>query len=307
MSESNVISKSELGLKIRQLREMKKMSRMDFCGDETRLSVKQLARIESGKSLPSINSILFISQRLNISVSDLVDTEKFMLSPRYNELKSLLLRGFIYGNPQQTQKYMEIFTEIELKFFNTLSEEEQLQIQILKTLHIKDYPNRLNFIDEIIQDYFQQVRKKSRFSENDLMILSMYYLHTYHHPYEQEIFDNFLTQLFAQSINAMNLEANLVNRTLYAAASTLIKDKRYHKLFDLTDISIALMVRNSDFQRMPVALMLQGKYWLLEKQDEIKAGEKYQEASQLARLQQDTFLAEKIMVEWEVDFKLKSA
>lgn len=44
----------DLRQKIEQLRLEKGLSRPDFCGDESELTVRQLARIESGQLQPSI-------------------------------------------------------------------------------------------------------------------------------------------------------------------------------------------------------------------------------------------------------------
>ena len=45
--------KSEIGKKLRRLREEKGMTREVLCNDESELTVRQLVRIEKGESLPS--------------------------------------------------------------------------------------------------------------------------------------------------------------------------------------------------------------------------------------------------------------
>ena len=44
---NSLICISDFGIKVRHLRESKGIVREDFCGDETELSVRQLARIET--------------------------------------------------------------------------------------------------------------------------------------------------------------------------------------------------------------------------------------------------------------------
>ena len=46
----------KFGEKIRLMREEKGISREEFCGDETELSVRQLARIELNQSIPNLNT-----------------------------------------------------------------------------------------------------------------------------------------------------------------------------------------------------------------------------------------------------------
>ena len=43
-----------IGQKIKEIRIEKGISRPDFCGDEQELTVRQLSRIESGASQPSL-------------------------------------------------------------------------------------------------------------------------------------------------------------------------------------------------------------------------------------------------------------
>lgn len=49
--------KSEIGKKLRRLREEKGMTREVLCNDESELTVRQLVRIEKGESLPSLKKI----------------------------------------------------------------------------------------------------------------------------------------------------------------------------------------------------------------------------------------------------------
>ena len=49
--------KKEVGKRIRMLREMKHITRETLCDDETEITVRQLARIESGQSSPSLSKV----------------------------------------------------------------------------------------------------------------------------------------------------------------------------------------------------------------------------------------------------------
>lgn len=44
------------GDKIKNLRALKGLTQEEVCGDQTELSVRQLARIEAGKSVPTLNN-----------------------------------------------------------------------------------------------------------------------------------------------------------------------------------------------------------------------------------------------------------
>ena len=64
--------KVAIGKKIRELREQRKMTRELLCEDETRLTVKQLARIEAGNSIPSLLTLEFIAQQLHIEMYQII-------------------------------------------------------------------------------------------------------------------------------------------------------------------------------------------------------------------------------------------
>ena len=68
MSERKVA----IGKKIRELREQRKMTRELLCEDETRLTVRQLARIEAGDSIPSLLTLEFIAQQLHIEMYQII-------------------------------------------------------------------------------------------------------------------------------------------------------------------------------------------------------------------------------------------
>lgn len=61
-----------IGKKIRELREQRKMTRELLCEDETRLTVRQLARIEAGDSIPSLLTLEFIAQQLRIEMYQII-------------------------------------------------------------------------------------------------------------------------------------------------------------------------------------------------------------------------------------------
>ena len=64
--------KVAIGKKIRELREQRKMKRELLCEDETRLTVRQLARIEAGDSIPSLLTLEFIAQQLRIEMYQII-------------------------------------------------------------------------------------------------------------------------------------------------------------------------------------------------------------------------------------------
>ena len=85
-----------VGKKIKEIRIEKGISRPVFCGDEQELTVRQLSRIESGASQPSLPKFYYIARRLGVLAYSLM-TDFSALPSGYLELKYQVLREPIYG------------------------------------------------------------------------------------------------------------------------------------------------------------------------------------------------------------------
>lgn len=79
-----------IGQKIKEIRIEKGISRPDFCGDEQELTVRQLSRIESGASQPSLPKLDYIARRLGVPVYSLMP-DFSALPSAYLELKYQIL------------------------------------------------------------------------------------------------------------------------------------------------------------------------------------------------------------------------
>lgn len=90
------------GEKVRGLRLEKGISREELCGDEAELSVRQLARIELGQSIPSLAKVIFIAKALEVSVGYLTDGANLELPKRYRVKISHFKDSDLYGRSQIT-------------------------------------------------------------------------------------------------------------------------------------------------------------------------------------------------------------
>lgn len=115
-----------VGTRIRKLRQKLGLSQEEFCNDQSQLSVRQLIRIESGKSLPSLTRLKYIAERLAISISQLVEENDMILPSRYQELKYLIMRTPTYREKEQVIQLNQYFDEIYRDFFAKLPEDEKV-------------------------------------------------------------------------------------------------------------------------------------------------------------------------------------
>lgn len=93
----------EFGKKIKRLRLAKKISRSEFCGDESELSIRQLIRIENGESRPILTKLKYIAERLGVEDYKLMPSY-IELDKEYLELKYFLMRIPTYEDETIAQK-----------------------------------------------------------------------------------------------------------------------------------------------------------------------------------------------------------
>ncbi|MDS5640145.1 helix-turn-helix domain-containing protein [Streptococcus pneumoniae] len=93
----------EFGEKIKRLRLAKKISRSEFCGDESELSIRQLIRIENGESRPTLTKLKYIAERLEVEDYKLMPSY-IELDKEYLELKYFLMRTPTYEDETIAQK-----------------------------------------------------------------------------------------------------------------------------------------------------------------------------------------------------------
>lgn len=165
----------KFGEKIRLMREEKEISREEFCGDETELSVRQLARIELNQSIPNLSKASFIANRLGVKLGTLTDGDNLELPKRYKELKYLLLRTPTYGDQVRLDRKNDYFDEIAEVFYDVIPEEERLIIDCLQSKFDVHFSEDVNFGEGILNDYFGQVNRKKVFTINDLILIDLYF------------------------------------------------------------------------------------------------------------------------------------
>lgn len=168
--------KIEIGKKIKTMRMARGWTQADLCGDETELTIRQLARIENGQAMPTIPKLAYLAQQLDVNLQDLVDLATVELHKKYLALKNKLIRYHTYGDPDRIAQQEQIFDEIYDEFYENLPEEEQLSVEILQVQANVFSSLDVGFGLGLLEEYFQQVLKKNVYSSNDLLIINVYFL-----------------------------------------------------------------------------------------------------------------------------------
>lgn len=295
----------KFGVKVRSLREKKGISREEFCGDETELSVRQLARIELEQSIPNLSKAQFIANQLGVTLGTLTDGDSLELPRRYEELKYLLLRTPTYGDKVRLERKLEYFDEISEKFYEIIPEEERLMIDCLQSKLDVHFSDDVNFGEGILNDYFGQVNRKKNFNVNDLILIDLYFIcmeavKEYEGIYSIDFYDRLMEKLMNQK--RLSPETDLIlNNVLLNNIALAFRFKREDYIERVIEISNQIMTEIHDFQRRPILSLVEWKYYLKLKGDFLAAEQAFTNATLFANLVGDTYLENKLKAEWEQD------
>ncbi|VHE23470.1 transcriptional regulator Rgg4/ComR [Streptococcus pyogenes] len=296
------------GGKVKVLRLEKRISREDLCGDESELSVRQLARIELGQSIPSLSKVIFIAKALNVSVGYLTDGADLELPKRYKELKYLILRTPTYMDDGKLQVREEQFDEIFEDYYDKLPEEEKIIIDCLQATLDTLLSENTNFGIDLLQEYFNQIKTKVRFRQNDLILLELYLAYLdiegMDGQYSDKIFyDSSLDNLSEQFEQFELDELFIVNKIIIDISSLSLKNNRLDNLEKAIEMSQKIMAKIQDWNRMPILKLIEWKYFLIKQKDIIKAEQSFMKACLFAQMTADQYLENKLIQEWEKDVK----
>ena len=299
---------NDLGDKVRLLREEKGLSRPVFCGDESELSVRQLVRIEKGEFRPTIKTLEYIAERLEIPSYVLMPDYK-ELPKRYQELKYFLLHHPDYGDKELQEQKEEYFDEIFENFYDALPRDEKMIVDCLQAIDEVRATDNEQYGIALLDESFEELWNQREFSFSDLLKIRLYFLCSYLENIKKGqlfISEQQKLQLMFQKVcnNVENSGTDnlfLVRDVLFAGLGSceLLNDLELFKL--AVEKLNWISEKTRDFQKQPIVLMVEWKYYLQTDYDTAK--QKYEEAKMMARM----FGNEKLIVsldnEWAEDLE----
>nr|WP_026183247.1 helix-turn-helix domain-containing protein [Streptococcus minor] len=303
-----MMDNKEFGQKVRALREEQKITREELCGDETELSVRQLARIELGQNAPTLSKVTYIAQALGVSIGRLTGGEDLELPRRYKELKYQILRAPTYLDEVRLQEREAQFDEIFTDYYDQLPEEERLMVDCIQATMDVALSQNIDFGIGIIQDYFEQVKRKKHLLENDLILLELYFICLIISNFDAKIynsqnFDNLVENLLEQEKYGDIDNLFLVNKALIKAFGASVRLKKYKKLEEIAVTCRRIMTTTGDFQKMPILNLIEWKYYLYSLNDLPSAEACFENAIKFSQIISDDYLEENLNSEWNKDKK----
>ena len=287
--------KDSIGLRIKTERERQQMSREVLCLDGAELTVRQLIRIEKGESLPSLDKLSYIAKRLGKNMSDLLDHDNITIPDEYYEMKNRLIKFPTYRNPERIKSKLALIEEVYEKFFELLPEEELLTLDILENILSFTNWEESPKVEEIYEDLFEQVKRKKKFSTNDLLVINYYFFHLYgRKQYDKKLFERIVKRVLNQEIWTDDVYNIVLFNDLMAIAALKIFHNSFSDFLTVVDKALAVIEKSQFYSYKPSVFVLKAKYELLHKGNKKEAAENYDKAIMFASVLEDSVLEESI-------------
>ena len=297
--------KIEIGKRIREERERQELTREQVCDTEDELTIKQLMRIELGRSLPTIVKLQYISDKLGVSLNYLLGETKLDIPEEYYRSKYKIMKSPVYGDPGRIKKKLEDIEKLYEKYIEILPEDELLAIDIIeRTLNFMIMEEE-NLNEEVFEDYLNQVLRKDKYSLNDLLLISYYALRCQDYDYDKERIEKFRRKLIKQELQGEELFNIELMGALAAIAGIYVMHHDYKDMKSVVDKLYEIMHSCMQHSYQPGIAIFEAKYYLYYENDINKARELYNTATVLAEAFGDQVFIKNLKMEMEKDLNIK--
>ena len=293
--------KIEIGKRIREERERQGLTREQVCDTEEALTVKQLMRIELGRSLPTIVKLQYISDKLSVSLNYLLGETKLDIPEDYYKAKYKLMKSPVYGDSERIKKKLKDIEELYDNYIDVLPEDELLAIDLIeRTLNFM-ISEEESLIESVFEDYLVQALKKETYSLNDLLLISYYAFRCQDYDYDKERIEKFRRKLINQELQGEELFNVELIGALSAIAGIYVMHHDYKEMKSVVDKMYVLIDKTLQQAYKPAVLVFEAKYYLFYENNRDKATELYNTATVLAEAFGDQVFIKNLKMEMEND------
>ena len=297
--------KVEIGKRIRQERERQGLTREQVCDTEEEITVKQLMRIELGRSLPTIVKLQYISDKLGVSLNYLLGETKLDIPEDYYKAKYKLMKSPVYGDPERIKKKLKDIEELYDNYIEILPEDELFAIDIIeRTLNFMVMEED-SLIESVFEDYLTQALKKEAYSLNDLLLISYYAFRCQDYDYDKERIEKFRHKLIRQELQGDELFNVELIGALSAIAGIYVMHHDYKEMKSVVDKMYVLIDKTLQQAYKPAVLVFEAKYYLFYENNINKATELYHTATVLAEAFGDQVFIKNLKMEMKKDLNTK--
>ena len=297
--------KVEIGKRIREERERQGLTREQVCYAEDELTVKQLMRIELGRSLPTIVKLQYISDKLNVSLNYLLGETNLDIPEDYYQAKYKLMKSPVYGDPERIKKKLKDIEELYDNYIEFLPEEELLAIDLLEKSLDFMIREEDSIIEYVFEDYLTQALKKETYSLNDLLLISHYAYRCQDSNYDKGIIDEFRRKLIKQELQGEELFNIELMGALTSIAGIYVMHHDYKDMKSVVDKLYKIMHSCMQHSYQPGIIVFEAKYYLFYENNKDKATELYHTATVLAKAFGDQVFIKNLKMEMKKDLNTK--
>ena len=298
--------KIEIGKRIREERERQGLTREHVCDTEEELTVKQLMRIELGRSLPTIVKLQYISDKLGVSLNYLLGETKLDIPEDYYQAKYKLMKSPVYGDLERIKKKLQDIEDLYDNYIDILPEDELLTIDIIeRTLNFISEEKKEDLVEIVFEDYLNQVLKKEEYTLNDLLLIKYYSVQCQGSSYDKATIEHFRMKLIKQRLQGDELSNVELLGALSAIAGIYVMHHDYKNMKTIVDKMYEVMHSIMQHSYQPGIAMLEAKYYLFYENNRDKATELYNTATVLAEAFGDQVFIKNLKMEMEKDLNIK--
>ena len=293
--------KIEIGKRIREERERQGLTREQVCDTEEELTVKQLMRIELGRSLPTIVKLQYISNQLNVSLNYLLGETKLDIPEAYYQAKYKLMKSPVYGDPERIKKKLKDIEELYDNYIDVLPEDELLAIDLIERSLNFMVEEEDSLLESVCEDYLTQALKKESYSLNDLLLISYYAYRCQDSDYDKGIIDEFRRKLIKQELQGEELFNIELMGALTSIAGIYVMHHDYKDMKSVVDKLYEIMHSSMQHSYQPGIIIFEAKYYLYYENNIEKATELYNTATVLAEAFGDQVFIKNLKMEIQKD------
>lgn len=290
--------KREIGYKIKTIRRSCGKTQIDICGDESELTIRQLARIENGQALATLPKLLLIADKLGVSLQNIVDVKVIEIPKGFLKLKDELIHSQTYADKGRIERKEAILEEIYENYYENLPEEEQLIVDVTQARFDIYGSSDVTYGLGLVEEYFQQLLKKKYFSVNDLLIIELYFFCCAMGLEDKEHFEELAQKVLLCSEYEDKASLAQMEKVLL---SLFIQIQTEDSLIYIQTFEKIIAKTRHVFYR-PHLFLLKAKYALFVDKNILEAESFYEKAISLAELLDDQILVHRILEEKQIDF-----
>ena len=170
------MSSSAFSQRLKELRMVRGLTKEEVCEDEAHLSVRQLTRLEAGKSQPTLATMEYLADRLQVGLAELTGkTESAQELPAaYQKLKYNLIRTATYGDPELILQVENTLDQVFDNYYDDLPRKEQVIIDIIHSRMCIATSGDKSYGKSLFEASVDDLKKKQIYDVNDIYMIKLY-------------------------------------------------------------------------------------------------------------------------------------